>query len=162
MFRYALENWRPDPYVAFVLHRDELTAEQQHLVDTLRSKDFAGTISANVIVKTVNLDAEPDEFATKLAEKNGNRRLPSLVVQTPAKRGQPETVFSEELTPTSVARLIDSPIRTEIKDRLLRGDSVVWVYLECGVKEQDDTAFSLLSQELTRLQGELKLPEIEE
>lgn len=162
VFRYALENWQPDPYVAFVLHRDELTAEQQSLIDTMRSQKFAGTTSANLVVKTVNLDIEQDEFLKKLREENAGRKLPCLVVQKPAKRDAPETVFSGELTPTIVARLIDSPVRMNIKDRLLNGDSVVWVYLECGRKQKDDQAFALLTQELSRLQNELKLPEIED
>ena len=163
VFRYALENWQPDPYVAFVLHRDELTAEQQSLIDTMRSQKFAGTTSANLVVKTVNLDTEQqDEFLQKLREESGGRKLPCLVVQKPAKRDTPETVFSGELTPTIVARLIDSPVRMNIKDRLLNGDSVVWVYLECGRKQKDDQTFSLLTQELSRLQNELKLPEIED
>ena len=162
VFRYALENWRPDPYVAFVLHEGELTPEQQNLLDMLRSKDLAGTVSANLIVKTVDLAAEPDEVATQLREENADVQLPCLVVQTPAKRGQPQTVFSGELTPANVAQLVDSPLRSNIKDRLLKGDSVVWVYLESGVQQVDDETFAMLTQELDRLQGELKLPEIEE
>ena len=162
VFRYALENWQPDSYVAFVLHRNELTSEQTNLIDTLRSKDFSGTHSANLIVKTINLDAEPGEFATTLRQENASPKLPCVVVQTPAKGSGPETVFAEELTPTNVAQLIDSPLRMDIKDRLLKGDSVVWVYLECGREQKDDETFSLLTQELSRLQGELELPEIEE
>jgi hypothetical protein len=162
VFRYALENWRPDPYVAYVLHEGELTAEQQGLLDTLRSKDLAGTVSANLIVKTVDLAAEPDEVATQLREENAGVALPCLVVQTPAKRGQPQTVFSAELTSANVVQLVDSPLRSKVKDRLLNGDSVVWVYLESGVHQVDDEAFAMLTQELDRLQGELKLPEIEE
>ena len=162
MFRYALENWRPDPYVAFVLHEGELTAEQQNLLDTLRSKDLEGTVSVNLIVKTFDLAAEPDEVATQLREENKDVTLPCLIVQTPAKRSQPQTVFSGELTSANVAQLVNSPLRSNIKDRLLKGDSVVWVYLESGVQQVDDEAFAMLTQALDRLQGELKLPEIEE
>lgn len=162
VFRYALENWRPDSYVAFVLHEGELTPEQQNLLGTLRSKDPEGTVSANLIVKTFDLAAAPDEVATQLREENKDVKLPCLVVQMPAKRSQPQTVFSGELTSANVAQLVDSPLRSNIKDRLLKGDSVVWVYLESGVQQVDDEAFAMLTQELARLEGELTLPEIEE
>ena len=162
VFRYALENWQPDPYVAYVLHSGELTAEQQELIETLRSQDREGDTSANLIVDTINLDAEPGEFATQLRKENASLTLPSIVVQTPEKRTAPVTVFAGDFSPINVARLISSPMRTDIKDRLLNGDSVVWVYLECGIQEKDDEAFSMLTQELSRLQDELKLPEIQE
>jgi len=162
VFRYALENWRPDPYTAFVLHQGELTTEHQKLIDTLRSTNFAGTTSANLIVGTVDLDSEPDERSTQIRKENADITLPCLVVQTPGKSGQPQSVFSSELTATGVAQLIGSPLRVSIADRLLKGDSVVWVYLESGVTEDDDETFAMLNKELVRLQSELKLPEIED
>ncbi|MEO2036746.1 MAG: hypothetical protein ABGZ35_32120 [Planctomycetaceae bacterium] len=162
VFRYALENWQPDPYVAYVLHNEDLTPEQQNLVSALRARDRAGSTSANLIVETIDLNSDPDEFATKLHEENASQKLPCLVVQTPARMGEPETVFSSDLTSSSVAQLVNSPLRTEIQERLLKGDSVVWVYLESGRTDKDDETYSMLTQELSRLQGELKLPEIEE
>ncbi len=162
VFRYALEKWQPDPYVAFVLHRGEFTAEQQKLINTLQSRDAAQSTPANLIVETVNRDTEPDKVTAILREESIEDKLPWLVVKKPVDRDLPQTVFSEELTATSVARLMDSPLRMTIKNRLLEGDSVVWVYLECGREKKDDETFFLLTQELSRLQNELKLPEIED
>ncbi|MCH2212019.1 MAG: hypothetical protein MK110_12005 [Fuerstiella sp.] len=162
VFRYALENWQPDPYVAIVLHRGELTTEQQQTVQELRSNDAAQSGAPHLIVRTIDLDVESDAYAAELAKENVGGNLPAVLVQTPARSGEQETVFAAELTSANVARLTDSPLRRDISSRLLKGDSVVWVYLECGIEEQDNEKFSMLSGELARLQGELKLPEIED
>jgi hypothetical protein len=162
VFRYALENWQPDSYTAFVLYRDELNAGQQNLVETLQSNKFEGTSAANLVVKTVNLNADLDENEQRLRDEYGEQELPLVVVRNPVKRGLPATVFEGALTPAGVSQLIQSPLRTDIKDRLLKGDSVVWVYLECGNKEKDDELFGMLNTELARLQNEIELPEIEE
>lgn len=162
VFRYALENWQPDSYVAFVYHHGELNAKHQDLVDDLSPRGGDGSRIANVVVKTIDLDATQDEFALKLLKENPSDSFPHLVVQNPAKRDEPQTVFAAELTASHVQSLMDSPLRRTIRDRLIKGDSVVWVYLECGIKEKDDELFSMISTELLRLQAELKLPEIEE
>ena len=162
VFRYALENWRPDPYEAYVLHRGELTAEQQKLIETLEPNDLAQAVPANLVIRTVSQETHPDEFAELLPADNAGEKLPWLVVRKPGRQDESETVFSAELTATSAARLMDSPVRMTIKDRLLKGHSVVWVYLECGNREKDDETFSMLTRELSRLENELELPEIEE
>jgi hypothetical protein len=162
VFRYALENWRPDPYTAFILHKGELNQEQQNLVETLQSSHLEEISAANLVVKTVDLDADLNEVEQRLRDEYGKEEMPLLVVRNPVKHGMPTTVFEGELTPATVSRLVKSPVRTDIKDRLLKGDSVVWVYLECGNKEKDDELFGMLKTELARLQNEIELPEIEE
>ncbi|MCH2202906.1 MAG: hypothetical protein MK102_13115 [Fuerstiella sp.] len=148
--------------MATILHRGELTTEQLQTAEILRSNDSAQSNAAHLIVRTIDLDAEPDAFAAQLAEENSDGKLPAVVLQTPARFGERETVLAAELTPANVVQLTDSPLRRDISNRLLKGDSVVWVYLECGIQEKDEEKFSMLSDELTRLQGELKLPEIDQ
>lgn len=163
VFRYALENWRPDAYVAFVLHRGELTDNQQTLLETMQAKQFAGSATANLEVRTVSLDsAGDDEVTAALVEQYGDAALPQLILRKPDQRGASETVFSGELTADSVQQVMQSPLRAEITDRLIKGDSVVWVYLECGRQEVDDRKFAMLETELARLEKEIELPEIDE
>lgn len=162
VFRYALENWQPDSYVAYVYHHGDLEVKHQGLIDELTPHGDDGSLIANVVVKTIDLDATQDEFALKLLKENPSDSFPYLVVQKPAKRDEPRTVFAAELSASNVHSLMDSPLRRTIRDRLIKGDSVVWVYLESGSKEKDDELFSMISTELVRLETELKLPEIEE
>ncbi len=162
VFRYALENWRPDPYVAVVLHRDELTDDQQSLIERMQTKEFDGTAAVNLVVKTVNVSDEPDESTAGLLEEHSDADLPRLILRKPGVRDSSETVFSADLSADAVTAVLESPLRTEITNRLIKGDSIVWVYLECGRPDEDDKKFTMLSEQLVRLQDEIELPEIED
>lgn len=162
VFRYALEHWQPDPYIAFVFYRGELTPEQQEIINSLKPEAVDGRPAANLFVKTVNVDTEVegDEVLTQVWDAHKSDSLPHLVLDSPPKWGPPQTVWEGDLTAENAKRLMASPVRTKIKQNLLSGDSIVWVYLECGRKEEDDKAFAMLSGEIARLQGKLKLPEV--
>lgn len=162
VFRYALEHWQADPYVAVVFHRGELSPEQRSLVDRLDPKPEAGRSITNVMVRTVDLDTESSEAILELWKQHETEALPLVSLQSTQKLGPPQTIWSGELSAETVAALITSPVRSQLRDRLIAGDSVVWVFLESGVKESDDAAFSLLEQELARLQNVIELPAIEE
>jgi len=162
VFRYALENWRPDQYVAYVLHRDSLTDEQKTMVESLQAQNAGGASTANLVVRTIDIAVESKELVRELQDEMTADVWPWLVVQAPMKHGRADTVLSTELAAGTIAGLIDSPARSEIEARLLKGDSVVWVYLESGRQEEDDAAFEQLEQQLAQLETELELPEIEE
>ncbi|MBT5020688.1 MAG: hypothetical protein HON04_18305 [Planctomicrobium sp.] len=162
VFRYAIEHWQPDSYIAYIFHDGELTAEQQDLIESLESKGANGIATINLVVRTVGSDEKVGPVIQKIQEEHPASVSPWIVVQTPPKVGPPQTVWQGELTEENVAVVRDSPLRSEINKRLLAGDSVVWVFLESGRSEADDPAFALLSKEIERLQGTLKLPEIEE
>ena len=158
VFRYALEHWRPDAYVVFVFQNGDLTSEQQALVDSL--EPISGK-DANVAVKIVDLEANRDPDLQKVWQANQSETLPWVVLQSPAKWGPSQTVWQGELTADNVNAIVDSPARSKINKLLVGGESVVWVLLECGRKDEDDAAFKMLATELKKLQGDLKLPEIE-
>jgi hypothetical protein len=54
--------------------------------------------------------------------------------------------------------LLESPARSDLGQRLLRGDAVVWVMLDSGDAAQDESVSMLLTNELKRLESVLKLP----
>jgi hypothetical protein len=162
VFRYALEHWPADPYVAIVFHRGELTPEQQTVVEQLDSKDESGAPIANLVVRTVDLDTETSEVILNLWKEHETQTLPLLSLQTPPRQGPPRTVWVGELTPGNVSGLLNSPVRQRVNERLLEGESVVWLLLESGEKEADDAAFALLERELERLEQVITPPAIEE
>jgi hypothetical protein len=162
VFRYALEHWQPDPYVAFVFYRGELTPEQTAVVESMQTKSVDGAPIANLFVKSVNLDTdlEQDENLRAIWEANQSESLPHLVLQSPPKWGPSQTVWSGNLSAGNSKLLMESPVRKKIKQGLISGDSIVWVLLECGDKQKDDLAFALLNTEMKLLQAKLKLPEV--
>ncbi len=162
VFRYALEHWRPDAYVAVVFHRGALTDEQQALLAAMQPRGQDDAQTANLVVQTVDLDAEPDEAMRLLWEEQATETLPWIVVNTPLRQGLPTTVWAGELTGDNQQNLMSSPVREQLSQRLLSGDSIVWVVLDSGQAEADNAAFELVTAEVERLEGELELPEIEE
>ncbi len=162
VFRYAIEHWRPDPYVAVVFHRGGLSESQQSLVAGLQLNGDDASSAANLEVKTVDLDGDPDDGMAKIWEEQETESLPWLVLKAPAKGGPPATVWAGELSDDSTSHLVTSPVRDELKQRLLNGDSIVWVFLDSGQQQADDAAYEVVQTESERLEQVLELPEIEE
>lgn len=162
VFRYALENWRADPYVVTVFHRGPLTAEQEELLSVLKPVNEDGYPSANVFVRTVDLDDDLGEATQAVWDQHQTDVLPHVVVQVSGKFGAPASdVWSGPLTEENVTALINSPKREAIQKQLLEGSSVVWVFLDSGDAEKDDAAFETLKSEIEKLQLSLQLPEID-
>ncbi|MEZ6129244.1 MAG: hypothetical protein R3C59_11220 [Planctomycetaceae bacterium] len=162
VFRYALEHWRPDSYVAWVFHKGPLTEQQQAVADSLQPKANDGTAQVNMTVKTVDVSGTVEPQLQQLIDAHPADNLPWVVVQSPPKWGPPQTVWQGALTADNAATVMVSPARETIGRRLVDGQSVVWVLLECGRKDEDDASFAVLTEELKRLEAELKLPEIED
>ncbi|MGD9856374.1 MAG: hypothetical protein AB7U20_15620 [Planctomycetaceae bacterium] len=162
VFRYALEHWRPDPFMVAVFHRGELNDEQVALLEQLDARGPGGEPTANVMVKAIDLDQEQDSSLLRLWELQQTDTLPWVAVHAPARSGPPQRISGGTLSAEAVERLRDSPARQEIANRLIAGDSVVWVLLESGDAAADDAAYELLMNRLDELETTLRLPEIEE
>jgi hypothetical protein len=153
VFRYALERWPPDPYQAVVLHRGELTDSQKELAKELATA--AERWHVNLAAHTVDLAASSEERWTKLWEEAGRPTLPSLLLLYPGITG---SAWAGPLTEKSVTALHQSPARGELIDRLVAGQSAVWVLLESGNQSKDDAAAAFLEKRLAHLTNTLELP----
>ena len=162
VFRYALEQWRPDSFEVIVFHQGPLSDAQKELAAKVEPKNIDASYTANAWVRTVDLDAAPDAALVELWEQQETKTLPWMLVRSPAKFGKPLKVVSQEFNEENVTSLLDSPLRKKITDGILKGDSVVWVLLKSGDAAKDAAAEEIMRGELKRLQGELKLPEIDE
>jgi len=164
VFRYALEQWQADNLAIVVFHRGELTPGQQALVDRIEPKGLDEKYVANTWIKTVDLDQAQDKDTLALWETQSARAqetLPWMVVLPPAKALSPNPVLSDAFTAASLDSLLDSPARTEMTKRLIKGDSVVWILLEGGTQGVDDAAAEILDTELKRLETVIEPPEID-
>lgn len=162
VFRYALERWRADRYQLVLFHRGTLTAGDKALVDSLH--DRSDSVDSNLVFETFDLDAEVKDEAGDalrgLFSTQQNPELPWLVVRYPAQSRIEPIVGGSKLTPESVDRWLDSPVRRELGKRLLAGETAVWLLLESGDAAQDKPAEELLTRELKRLEDRLELPEL--
>lgn len=159
VFRYAIEHWRPDPYQVFVYHDQDLTESDRQLLAWIEEQAAAG---ANVAARTLDTRQPLEPVDQARWEKLGEATLPRLVVQMPQRVGDGEApVNSAAWGETELKRLISSPKRVELGERLIKGE-VVWVFLESGNKEEDERLFGLLNEQIAIQQESIELPEIEE
>ncbi len=174
VFQYALDHWRPDDYQVFVYHDQELSEQDQARLQDVR--DQAAAAGANLQLRTIDLREELDsadrqrwEHVSALSDQDqddqdqdqGDAALPRMVVNLPANvAGGEAIVGTAAWNDEEVERLIDSPARIELGERLIEGE-VVWVYLESGSAADDEIRFELLRGELDKQQQTLELPEID-
>nr|MBC8288715.1 hypothetical protein [Planctomycetota bacterium] len=164
VFRYALEQWQADSLQLVVFHRGELSAEHQSLVSRIEPQGLDAKYVANAWVKTVDLDEAQNKELLALWEQQdeaASKALPWMVLLPPAKSMANGPVLSSAFNEANIDNLLDSPARGEMAKRLLKGDSVVWILLEGGMKEKDDAAAEILGAELKRLETGIEPPAIE-
>lgn len=147
VFRYALERWRPDSYVAVVHHTRPLTPAQEALVASLAGGGRAGP-PANVVVRHAG-PVDPDDEGP-----------PEITLYYPDVPGLPRQALCRlPLDAASVAAIRTSPVRQQVIDRLLEGDSAVFVFLASGDQAKDRLRREQLLQHLEALQNEIELPD---
>lgn len=161
VFRYAIEHWRPDAYQVFVYHDEDLTSEQQATAQALTGRD-AEAAGVNAEVRFIDLREENDPVDVRRYEAAGKGSLPQMVVNLPRGiAGGDVAVASGPWETEEVARLVRSPARTEVGERLVQGE-VVWVFIDGEDAEASDKAFKNLETSLAGLEETLELPAIDQ
>ena len=165
VFRYALERWPADPYEIIVLHDGEMDSADQALLDTLRkaSKSSSGTV--NCSVRAVDVESSDDSSLKQLWLENRletGKPLLALMYPRNAREVPDRLVGVKPMNDQSVHQLLDSPVRRAVTEKLLSGDSAVWIFVPCGDKSQDEIAYRTLTEQAKRNQESLELPPQEE
>lgn len=171
VFRYALERWRPDPFEVVVFHEGPLSDEQRAIVEGWRARSIE-------MLGREELDSEPANFEVVLADRAGksNRQLdaiwsllmkgrdeppalPWVVVRAPGDPRAPHLVRQGPLADDLWTKLLESPVRAELRRRLLSGHSVVWLFVPGRSAESNERVERLLAEKLPELEREISLPE---
>src|SRR5262245_1521445 len=153
VFRFALEQWPADRYQLMVYHNGTLSAAEQAELGTLQKY----------------LDADNSPVNLTLENRDVGRLLKAFSAATPrawmalrypdhARIAAPALVYP--LDGAAIKSFLDSPARRTIAERILRGESVVWVFLDSGNKAADDAAHALLKTKLAELEKTLELPKL--
>lgn len=166
VFRYALERWRPDPCDIVVFFEGELTPTQQSLVDALNpaletSASGTNAQAANVKIVQSNLKAPDAPLASLWQSISGDDRdsLPYVVVRTKLGPGQVINGWHGPLQSIADNRLLQSPARRELGQRLLAGHSVVWILVTSKDSEKTAKARQMLTENLEPLSNKIELPD---
>jgi hypothetical protein len=166
VFRYALERWPADCYEAVLIHRGDI-AENDPAVSLLQGQTAE---FLNLHLSKIDLgveDVPPSERGQDARDTAQEQvksllggeipeKLPALALWYPRHKGRAAPFWKGQFTPEVVSALLQSPKRKELAERLTKGQSAVWVFIESGNADKDKAALDLLSQELETATRELK------
>lgn len=101
---------------------------------------------------------EISELANAELEKTAATQL-ELYFPPRLRQATGAPIWSAPMSAENVRVMLDSPVRQELKKRLLAGQSAVWLLLESGDAAKDDAAAKTIENGLLAAQTELKLPD---
>ena len=162
VFRYALEHWPAEPYEIVVFHSGPLAAGDRAVVDRLvDSRKSVANLSVTDADISQKLDKSLEKLWKQQAAKAGAGEPPKpwVVVRFPEGVAA-DPLWAGPLDAVPVGPLSDSPARRQVVKRLTTGQSAVWVLVDSGDKDRDDTAAKLLEVELASQQKAMALPEM--
>ena len=133
-----------------------MTAGQKDLVETLQKARELGT--ANLRVCQIDVTKGMSGPFQALWKGQVKPTLPWVVVRYPVQSGIDLSVWAGPLSAESLSSLGESPARSEIARRLLRGDSVVWLLVEGEDPKQNDLLARRLTDASQELERTLTLP----
>lgn len=158
VFRYALEHWIPEPFIVHIISPSPLDESQ---IALLKELEELGK-NANIRLKVSDGQNAKSDDNKSIVQLVSNRDSAWLVVETTKKvGGLTQVIWDAPFTKETVKQLLTSPVRKRICEGLVEKDSVSWVFLESGDPAVDDAKFAKLESELQRLEGVIKLPEID-
>ncbi|MDX1925505.1 MAG: hypothetical protein SFV81_03240 [Pirellulaceae bacterium] len=159
VFRYALERWKADDCELLVFHDGPLDEKGKQLVDALQSQSTNGGGFANARIQTVDVQkAEVQNRAVwrELNEKEP-RSLPYALVRASHARG-PITAWDGQLEEVA-SQVLESPLRKRLTERLLNGDSIVWLLLKSPDEGRNEAVRKLIKTQSAKLATKLQLPD---
>ncbi len=156
VFRYALERWELSPYEITVFYEKQLAPHFEELIKTIE----AGGPKANLLVKRVDLNGKSaPEYPKLWARQPAQKQVPWLVAWRPDADASLGDAWSGPLTAETVARLLDSPVRRQLVEKLSHGSTALFLLLPGPDGAANAKALALLDKELPRLAQRVQLPE---
>jgi hypothetical protein len=159
VFRYALERWAADKYELAVFSKGELTEAQQSLIDGI-----GDDVNLEVVVIDIGKMTESDHA------RFGNVNVPEgsiighLYYPWSVGKGNPflnvdDFLWNGNLTKESLNRIISSPARKAILEKIISGESAVWALIESGDEAKDKDAETRLWKYLNEVIKFIEIPD---
>lgn len=162
VFRYALERWSADKYQVIVLSSGPLERSSQANLERLQSAE--ADHGANFEVVTADIAAIHDERLLGMWRQHQPSDSALMIVLYPrtAEHVPDRVIETNALTNDAVDRLLHSPVRKEVAQRLSGGQSAVWIFVPSGDAEKDSRAKRTLEQRIIANQERLTVPTADE
>lgn len=169
VFRYALERWHPDPVQLLVASSQDLGLTEKQVLRTLETRQptderaqssatKAPANSSNAKVSLVNPKDTQLEPELQQALESLSPDSPNLLLTSDWKERR-RAIWSGPLSEARAARLLDSPKRAELYQRLLNGDAIVWLMLQSPDADANEKVRKTLQATWTNLSKTLRLPD---
>jgi hypothetical protein len=159
VFRYALERWESDRLLVVVFHAGALTPAQDLAVSELAQRSSLVGGPLNIDVLRYDVAAPPDAKLSDLQPPADNHPLPWIRIHGASKGRQTAIRWQGPLAEAiEQPGLFDSPARGQIVQRMLKGDSAVWLLVAPaeqlkGLSEQLQAKLEAATPTLTLPQG---------
>ncbi len=162
VFRYALERWQADRYELLVFHDRELTEEEKKPLQGLIDGSVERARGVNVQLRFVHLRDSDDRELINFWETNAPSKKaegePFVFLRAPLKTAESQTLWSGTLSQFLSKEQLQSPTRKELTDRLLTGDSVVWLLAKSNDDATNQELKRTLQSQLEELATKMELP----
>ncbi len=160
VFRYALEKWPGDGYIAIVLSEDELKGEGKQAFDFLMKYSMNESYASNLESYHFTTETlEKSEVLSWFSESPDLSKGPLLFVFPPRSARIKGAVWETPLTLEAVENVLYSPVRNELANEICSGTSGVWVLLESGDAEKDEAAWKVMQEAKVAINEHMVLPE---
>jgi hypothetical protein len=152
--QFSLEYWESDHYQVEVRHDGTFSEDQQAALDLLEAAAAGRGRHANVTLSW-------RDYSKALIAPPQGVELPYVRVTYPTMSGIRAPFWEGPLEKQLIEdRLLHSPKRQEIAEKLLDRRTGVWLLLESGNRSNDRTARRTLERELPRLEQTLTFPDL--
>ncbi len=138
VFRYALEYWQPDPYRIILSYNPAQTNKFSEVLNELRKYKA----DSSFILRKI-----------KSTKSNGK-----IILKYPADKRIKNIVWSAPLSTQSLNRIMYSPMRKKFTDKILNGDSLIFLLLEGSNSKQNDKIANIIITNMTLVKNQIKLP----
>ncbi len=138
VFRYALEYWQPDPYQIILNY------------NPLQSNNF------KKIVKEINKHSNNRSFIVKKTKRSQANQ--GIILKYPANTKIKNNIYEDSLTVENFEKIIKSPARQKLIDKITGGDSLVFLILEGDNHNQNNRISKTILKNISILENEIKLP----
>ncbi len=164
VFRYALERWPADRYEVIVLHSGPLNALEKSRFDKLSAASVDAAMMTNIAARAMDvagLSDDPLKQLWKTHSKGGGAVIATLYPRN-AREVPDRLAHVADFSDDAIESLLDSPVRQALIEKIVSGDSAVWIFIPSGDTERDATALKTLQSEIKTQAAEIKLPPQEE
>jgi len=170
VFRYALERWLPDNCEVVILYDQQLTEAQQKQVAQMRrlGKKQGGPANANVILAPLGGSTDKrglqdasnhDARWAQILDQDKDAQLPHVMIRTKLGKGRWINHWHGALDAEVPVQIWDSPVRSELRRRLLSGHAIVWIMLAGDEEAKNRAVRDELTGQFQTLASRIELPE---